>query len=116
MITERQAVLMIENEIPQSEARRLEKRNLHEFMQAYACRTTDLGDRLLLKEFETQLLVANRIYTEGNKDVKEVMELVYISILSHSLQRKQELMCLAKKYLSASLLQIMYRDQLASKP
>lgn len=116
MITERQAVLMIENELPQIESRRLEKKNLYEFMQAYANRTCHLGELSELKAFETNMLVANRLYTEGNEEVREVMELVYISTLSHSLERRQELLSLARQYLSASFLKITYRDQLASTP
>lgn len=116
MITERKAVSMIENEIPQSESRRLEIRNLYQFMQAYATLTCDLGERSLLNEFETQLCVANQLYSEGSKNVKEAMEQVYISTLSHSLELKPELLSLARRNLSGSLLNVMYRNQRVSYP
>jgi hypothetical protein len=85
-------------------------------MQSYASRICELGEAGELKRFETQLIVANRLYAEGCEEVREVMEKVYISTLSHSLERKPELLALAKKNLHWMLLKTMQQYQLAGNP
>ncbi|MEJ0056708.1 MAG: hypothetical protein WDN75_14245 [Bacteroidota bacterium] len=69
-----------------------------------------------LKKFETQLIVAGRLYAEGTKEIKEVMENVYISTLSHVLELKPELLQIAKGSLNASLLGVMRKSQLSNNP
>ena len=107
---------MIEDELPSLELKKLQKKQLYEFIQSYATGISILGETGDLKKFETQLVVANRLYTEGTGEVREVMEQVYMSTLSHSLERKPELLKLARKNLSRVLLKVMQRDQLASYP
>jgi len=116
MITESQAVMMIRDELPANELRHLQIKQLYESMQVFANSVIHLGENGELKRFETQLMVSDRMYVEGNSQVKEVMEKVYISSLSHTLERKPELLLMAKKILNAGLLNVMRHDQLANNP
>ncbi len=116
MISQRQAILMIEDELPAVELKHLQSKHLYEFMQSYASRISTLGENGELKKFETQLIVADRFYREGCDEVREAMEKIFISTVSHSLERKPELLAIAKKNLSKFLLKVMRNDQLASNP
>jgi exonuclease V gamma subunit len=116
MISERQALMMIEDEMAQQEFIRLQRKHLCEVMQAYASRISQLGEEGHLKKFEIQLEVADRLYNEGTAEVRELMEKVYMSTLSHALERKPELLAIAKKHLSRFLLKVMHTNQLPDNP
>src|SRR5882762_6068165 len=108
MISERQALIMIEDELAQQEFSRLQRKHLYEVMQAYASRISQLGEEGHLKKFETQLDVADRLYNEGATEVRTLMETVYMSTLSHTLERKPELLTIAKRHLNRFLLKVMH--------
>jgi hypothetical protein len=116
MISERQALMMIEEELAPQEFTLLQRKHLYQVMQAYASRISRLGEEGHLKKFETQLEVADRLYVEGTEVVRELMEKVYMSTLSHSLERKPELLAIAKKHLSKFLLKVMHTSQLPNNP
>ena len=97
MISVQQAVMMIENELPTVELNRIQKKYLYAFVQSYAARMCELGAIGDKQNFETQLMVANRLFAEGCEEVKEVMEKVFLSSLSHRLELNNDLLFLAKK-------------------
>ena len=107
---------MIGEELPDYELKRLQTKQLYESMQVYANSIVALAECGDLKNFQTQLIVADRLYVEGNDQVKDVMEKVYISSLSHTLERKPELLQMAKNFLNWKLLSVMRHDQLANNP
>jgi len=116
MISERQAVAMIEEELTANDLKHLHTKHLHDFMQVYASNTAQLGEQLELRKFESQLIVADRLYTEGSLELKEVMEDVYISGLSHCLELHPDLMSIAKGHLPLALITRMQKDQLSNNP
>ena len=116
MISEHQAVMMIETELPAVERNRIQKKYLYEFVQSYASRMCELGTIGDKQNFETQLMVANRLYSEGCEEVKEVMEKVFMSSLSHMLELNKELLVLAKKNLHGNLMNVMHHYHLAGNP
>jgi hypothetical protein len=116
MISERQAVAMIEDELTAYDLKHLHAKHLHDFMQVYATKTVEYGEQLDLRKFESQLIVADRLYTEGSPELKESIEDVYIPGLSHCLDLHPDLVRIAKGHLSLALMARMRKDQSSNNP
>jgi hypothetical protein len=114
MISERQAVAIIEDELTAADLKHLHIKHLYDFLQVYASKTVELGEQQDLQKFEVKLIVADRLYTEGSLDLKEIMENVYMSLVSHCLKLHPDLMRVAKGHLPQALMAQIRKDQLSN--
>ncbi len=107
---------MIEEELTAYDLKILHTKHLYDFMQVYVSNTVQLGEQHDLRKFESQLIVADRLYTEGSLELKEIIEDVYITGLSHCLELHPDLMRIAKGHLPQALMERMRKDQLSNNP
>lgn len=91
MINERIALVMLNGEVGQIPNDPHHTKEFYSSMQTFATSSLKQCEEGNLKKFEECIMVARKLYKDGNETVKNGISNVYLYTLSHALDKQTEL-------------------------